>query len=106
MDGRTQSINKEGGDGMLEVIKHDDGSYTVNGKLFFNEQMANEYAYTHALLKDVKRGEFFRLREHGATFIRGHYDHASKKYHAFEFEDVNHEIARRGELEVIVNFTF
>lgn len=57
-------------------------------------------------IKDLKKGDFFRLSEAGAVYVRGDYDKSYKKYDCYKFEDVNAFRQFAGAKKVIVDFTF
>ena len=58
-------------------------------------------------LKDVKRGEYIRLKpDSKKTYVRDHYDRSTKKYAIYDFNDVNRERFLKGTTEVHVDFTF
>lgn len=61
-----------------------------------------------AAIKDLKRGEFFRLTpsDTAPVWVRGEYSREAKKYSTHRFDDVNHEWLLRGEQLVWVGFTF
>lgn len=61
-----------------------------------------------AAIKDLKRGEFFRLTpsDTAPVWVRGEYSRQAKKYSTHRFDDVNHERLLRGEQLVWVGFTF
>ncbi|BBL00418.1 hypothetical protein A3BBH6_06540 [Alistipes onderdonkii subsp. vulgaris] len=61
-----------------------------------------------AAIKDLKRGEFFRLTpsDTAPVWVRGEYIRAAKKYSTHRFDDVSHERLLRGDRVVWVGFTF
>lgn len=58
-------------------------------------------------LASLKQGEYF-LRKPDAkkVYIRGEYNRGDKRYECYEFEDVNHFIYLKGEVEVYTEFEF
>jgi hypothetical protein len=63
--------------------------------------------YHPALLKDLKKGDFF-VRKAGAkrVYTRQHYDQGSKTYSCHDYMDWNREIFLRGDTLVYVDFTY
>lgn len=61
-----------------------------------------------AVIKDLKRGEYFRLTDSDTApvWVRGEYSREAKKYSTHRFDDVNHERLMRGDRLVRVGFTF
>lgn len=61
-----------------------------------------------AAIKDLKRGEFFRLTDSDTApvWVRGEYSREAKKYSTHRFDDVNRERLLRGDRVVWVGFTF
>ena len=59
-----------------------------------------------ATLKDIKRGEYFKLKENGKVYVRDEYDRSTKKYLYYDFDDVNNWHEAKGSRTVIVDFTF
>ncbi|WP_419511282.1 hypothetical protein [Alistipes sp.] len=59
-------------------------------------------------IKDLKRGEFFRITDSDTApvWVRGKYSREAKKYSTHRFDDVNHERLLRGNQVVWVGFTF
>lgn len=59
-------------------------------------------------IRQLKKGEFFRLRdcETSPVWVRGEYIPEAKKYSTYKFDDVNHEILRKGDFVVFCDFTF
>ena len=39
-------------------------------------------------LRAVKKGEFFKLKPYGKVFVRDDYDHPSKRFIAYPYEDI------------------
>ena len=62
-------------------------------------------------LKDLKRGEFFTLKEaenpeEKIIWVKGEYDRTEKKYSCYKFSDVCHESFKKGTAKVWTDFTF
>ena len=59
-------------------------------------------------IRQLKKGEYFRLRdcESSPIWVRGEYILEAKKYSTYKFDDVNHEVLRKGDFAVFVDFTF
>ena len=63
-------------------------------------------------LKDLKKGEFFTLKDYGddpdpaRVYIRGEYDRAERKYEVTKFDDFNDFRFMKGERLVYTGFTF
>ena len=58
------------------------------------------------ILKNVKRGDFFRLHENGKVYVRDEYDRSFKKYSYYDFDDINNWHLAKGTRKVIINFEF
>ena len=75
---------------------------------FFNRQPEKEGG-REVLLKDVKKGDFFRRKpDANTTFMKGDYfrDGGFNKYGASDAEDMNREIFLKGNTKVWVDFTY
>lgn len=64
-----------------------------------------------ALLKELKKGEFFTLKEvefprESQVYVRGEYDRGSKTYSCYKWSDVNAERFFKGNKVVYTEFTF
>lgn len=61
-------------------------------------------------LKDLKKGELIKLIKNNQptnkVYIKGEYDKASKTYSLIEYNDINHEIFRKGNTKVLAGFIF
>lgn len=59
-------------------------------------------------LKDLKRGDFFRLKDSDTAPVRvkGEYVRSEKKYSTYKFDDINHERLLSPDKEVITDFEF
>ena len=59
------------------------------------------------LLKDVKKGDYFRRKPDAKTvYIRGQYDRTEKDYSCIDDMDINREIFLKGSTKVWVGFTY
>lgn len=63
---------------------------------------------TAAPLKDIKRGDFIRLKDtHTApVWVRGDYDKSSKTYSLQSCDDISRSIQRKGTVTVFHGFTY
>lgn len=59
-------------------------------------------------LKQVKQGEFFKLREteNAPVWVRGEYDREDKKYLCAKFDNINYEQMFKGNRIVFIGFDF
>ena len=57
-------------------------------------------------VKELKRGDFFRLSENGRVYVRDEYDRAEKKYWIYPFDDVNAGRFLKGSRAVLIDFEF
>ena len=59
-------------------------------------------------IKDIPNGEYFRLKESETSpvWVRGEYCKSEKKYSIHKFDDINHELLKKGDFLVYVGFTF
>lgn len=58
-------------------------------------------------LKTLKKGEFFKKHINAKKiYIRGDYDHSTKRYSCIAFEDINNEIFLSGKKAVFIDFEF
>jgi len=57
-------------------------------------------------IKDIKPGEYLRLREKGEVWIRGEYDRGSKQYSIVSTKDMNRERFVKGNKLVITEFEY
>ena len=57
-------------------------------------------------IKDIKKGEMFRLVGKTAVWIRGDFERTEKKYSATSWDDMNKERFLKGSTLVEVGFTF
>lgn len=61
-----------------------------------------------ATIRQVKKGEFFRLSssDTAPVWVKGYYLPSEKKYEAYKYEDCNHESFFNGNKKVFIGFTF
>jgi hypothetical protein len=57
-------------------------------------------------IRELKRGDYFKLKENGKVYVRGDYDRGSKKYSYSDFFDMMNEHFAKGSKPVIVDFEF
>lgn len=57
-------------------------------------------------LKELKVGDFFKLKPTGRVYVRGEYVRSLKRYSYYDFDDVCREHFAKGSKRVIVNFEF
>ena len=59
-------------------------------------------------LKDIKKGEFFRLTdsETATVYIKGDYDRSERKFEVSKFYDMNDFKFMNGTRTVFIGFTF
>lgn len=57
-------------------------------------------------LKELKKGDFFKLKPNGRVYVRDSYNRSTKKYDYYDFDDVNRWHDAKGDKEVIVDFNF
>lgn len=57
-------------------------------------------------IRELKRGDYFRLKPNGKEYVRGYYDRSLKKFSYYDFFDVNNEHFAKGSKTVIVDFEF
>lgn len=64
--------------------------------------------YTRQSIRELKKGEFFRLRESDTApvWVRDEYIPALKKFSTYKFDDVNHEHLLKGNTIVFTGFAF
>lgn len=60
------------------------------------------------ILKNVKRGDFFRLTNSttAPVWVRGEYNRSSRKYECYKYEDSNYWSEFRGSRVVWIDFEF
>lgn len=55
-------------------------------------------------LKELKKGEYFRLRKKGKLYVRGEYVRDLKRYSYYDYDNVNKEHFAKGEIKIITDF--
>lgn len=55
-------------------------------------------------LKDVKKGEIFRLKndENAPLWVRDYYERSEKKFCVYAYDDVNRFLLRKGSVTVFI----
>ena len=61
---------------------------------------------TTSKIKDIKKGEFFMVKDSKVVYIRGDYERSLKKYSAIRADDANSERFFKADKEVIIGFTY
>lgn len=57
-------------------------------------------------MKELKKGDYFKLKENGRVYVRDEYDRSSKKYMYYDFDDVCKYHLAKGSKLVIEDFEF
>ena len=57
-------------------------------------------------LKELNRGDLFKLRENGKIYVRGEYLRGLKQYEYYDYEDVNKSHCKKGETKVIEDWNW
>lgn len=62
-------------------------------------------------LKELKKGEYFTMKPieeptEDQVWVKGEYIRQAGKYSTYKFIDTNHEILRKGDTRVYINFSF
>lgn len=72
------------------------------------EQICNNNLSIKVAIKDLKKGEYFKLHdsESSPVWVRGDYVRSDKKFSCYKFDDVNHERFFFGSSKVYNNFEF
>lgn len=52
-------------------------------------------------IKQLKVGDYFKLKPNGRVYVRGKYERISKRYSYCDYNDVNAEHFAKGDREVI-----
>lgn len=53
-------------------------------------------------IKDLKCGDYFKLKANGRVYVRGEYSRFAKKYSYCDFNDMNSEHFCSGDKDVII----
>lgn len=61
---------------------------------------------TTSKIKDIKKGEFFMVKNAKVVYIRGDYERSLKKYSAIRADDANSERFFKADKEVLIGFTY
>ena len=61
---------------------------------------------TTLTIKDLKVGDYFKLKENGRVYVRDSYIRSTKKYGYYDFDDVNRWHECKGTKQVITDFEF
>ena len=78
------------------------------------EQVLTDQGYPIVRLRDVPKGSYFHrvtLRdgeycEHSVVWCKGEYDHSTRKWCCYKFEDICNDRLFKGEERVTIDFTF
>lgn len=57
-------------------------------------------------LKNLKVGDYFKLKPNGRVYVRDTYNRATKKYEYYDFNDVCRYHEAHGDKPVIIDFQF
>lgn len=57
-------------------------------------------------IKDLKVGDFFKLKPNGRVYVRSEYNRMTKKYEYYDFDDVNRWHEAKRDKSVITDFIF
>lgn len=57
-------------------------------------------------IRDLKEGDYFRLRVDGKVYVRGEYDRSTKRYSYYDFDDMCNEHFAKATRKVITDFEF
>ena len=57
-------------------------------------------------IKELKKGDFFKISENGCVYVRGDYVRDVKKYECYKFNDINSFRQFKGDQEIITDFIF
>ena len=76
-----------------------------------NTTMNNTSTTNSVSLKDLKKGEYFTLKQiaepnENQVYVKGDYDRGSKTYSCYKFSDTNSERFIKGNKQVYINFVF
>lgn len=58
---------------------------------------------TTTTIKDLKVGDYFKLKAHGRVYVRDSYNRSTKKYEYYDFHAVNRFHECKGTTEVITD---
>lgn len=54
-------------------------------------------------IKDLKIGDYFKLKPNGRVYVRDSYNRSTKKYEYYDFDDVNYSHECKGTMQVITD---
>ena len=57
-------------------------------------------------IKQLKKGDYFKLRENGRVYVRGDYNRSIKKYEYYDYDDICNFHVCKGTKIVITDFEF
>lgn len=57
-------------------------------------------------IKDLKRGELFKLRPNGRVYVRDEYNRSTRKYEYYDYDNANAWHEANGTKRVITDFEF
>lgn len=57
-------------------------------------------------IRELKKGDYFKLSASGRVYVRDEYDRSEKKYWIYPFEDVNAGRFLKGTRAVVTEFEF
>lgn len=57
---------------------------------------------TKTTIKELKVGDYFKLKENGRVYVRDTYNRSTRKYEYYDFNDVNRWLECKGTKEVII----
>ena len=78
------------------------------------ERVLTDQGYPIVRLKDVPKGSYFHRTsmrdgefcEHSVVWLKGEYDHSTRKWSCYKFEDICNDRLFKGEERVTIDFTF
>jgi hypothetical protein len=82
---------------------------TMPIKIFLEGEktMLHPDEYSMKTIRELRRGEFFRLKpDSKKTYMRGDYDKSEKKFYCENFDDISDGRYFQSKKMVIVDFTF
>ena len=59
------------------------------------------------ILKELKKGEFFKLKENSKkVYVKDEYDRSTKKFCCYNYEDINDFREFKGNKEIFIDFIY
>ena len=58
------------------------------------------------LVKQLKKGDYFKRIKGASVLVRGEYVRSLKKFSCYYFNNVNKEVFIKGDVEVVTDFEF